>query len=132
MAEADRWLNWAGEDIELAEYALSRGIRRQVCFHSQQAVEKALKGMLDARRGEHPRAHSLEALLLHDPVVRGELARWRNACRFLDAFYTSTRYPDALPGVGPEGEPSQADAERALREARAVLADVRARMGSGT
>jgi HEPN domain-containing protein len=58
------------------------------------------------------------------------LVRWRDACRFLDVFYTITRYPDALPGVGPEGEPSHADAERAVREARDVLADVRTRMGS--
>jgi len=36
------------------------------------------------------------------------------------------------PGVGPEGEPSREDAERALREAKAMLADVRARMGRGT
>jgi HEPN domain-containing protein len=131
MTEPGRWLDWAGEDIELAEYALSRGLRRQACFHSQQAVEKALKGMLDAHRGEHPRVHSLEALLLHDSRVRDELAGWREACRFLDVFYTISRYPDALPGVGPEGEPSQGDAERAVREATAVLADVRTRMGRG-
>jgi HEPN domain-containing protein len=101
-----------------------------VCFHSQQAVEKALKAILDARRGE--RAHSLEALLLHDPGVRDELARWRDACRYLDVFYAMTRYPDALPGAGSEGDPSPEDAERALREAKAVLADVRVRMGKGT
>jgi HEPN domain-containing protein len=87
--------------------------------------------MLDARRGEHPRAHSLEALLLHDPAVSEELAGWREACRFLDVFYTIARYPDALPGAGPEGEPSTADAERAVRDARDGLADVRTRMGSG-
>jgi HEPN domain-containing protein len=131
MTEPGRWLDWAGEDIELAEYALSRGLWRQACFHSQQAAEKALKGMLNARRGEHPRVHSLEALLLHDPTLHEELAGRREACRYLDVFYTVARYPDALPGVGPEGEPSQADAERAVREARDLLADVRARMGSG-
>ncbi|HEV8310059.1 MAG TPA: HEPN domain-containing protein [Methylomirabilota bacterium] len=131
MAEADRWLEWAAEDIELADYALSRAIRRQVCFHAQQAVEKALKGMLESRRGEHPRAHSLEALLLHDPAICAELARWRETW-FLDVFYAVTRYPDALPGLGPEGEPSTEDAERALREAKAILGDVRARMGKGT
>jgi HEPN domain-containing protein len=130
MTEPERWLDWAGEDIELAGYALSRGLWRQACFHSQQAVEKALKGLLDARRGEHPRVHSLEALLLHDPTIQEELAGWRDACRFLDLFYTLARYLDALPGIGPEGEPSQAEAERAVREAGSVLGDVRTRMGS--
>ncbi|MGH7263418.1 MAG: HEPN domain-containing protein [Candidatus Rokuibacteriota bacterium] len=130
MAEATRWLDWAGEDLELAEYAFTRGIWRQACCHSQQVVEKTLKGILDARRGDHPRGHSLEALLLHDPQVRTELAQWRDACRFLDVFYAVTRYPDALPGLVPEDQPSQADAERAVREAKAVLTDVRGRRSS--
>lgn len=129
MAEADRWLDWAAEDLVLAEFALSQGIWRQVCFHSQQAVEKAIKGLLDTRRGEHPRAHSLEALLLYDPAVQRELSAWREACRFLDVFYTITRYPDALPGVGPQGEPSGEDAGRAVQAARSIVAEVRVRMG---
>lgn len=68
--------------------------------------------------------------MLHDPQVRTELAQWRDACRFLDVFYAVTRYPDALPGLVPEDQPSQADAERAVREAKAVLTDVRGRRSS--
>ncbi len=129
MGEAERWLEWAGEDIVLAEFALSRGIFRQTCFHAQQAVEKVLKALLTVRRGGYPRGHSLEALLLHDPSVQEELRHWRAACRSLDVFYTATRYPDALPGLLPGGDPMEAEAVRALEDARAIVNDIRGRIG---
>ena len=48
------------------EYAFRRlwedpQVPREIAlFHAQQAVEKALKGLLDARLGTHPKSHSLE------------------------------------------------------------------------
>jgi HEPN domain-containing protein len=129
MDEAARWLEWAGEDVVVAEWALSRRIFRQACFHAQQAVEKALKGLLTARRGSHPRGHSLGAQLVHDPDVREEPRQRREACRSLDVFYAATRYPDALPGLLPAGEPTEADATKAVEDARAIVADIRRRMG---
>lgn len=128
-SEAERWLELAGEDIEMAEYALSRGIFRQTCFHSQQAVEKALKGLLNARLGTHPKSHSLEQLLLYDSTTRKELGKWRAQCQNLDLFYLPTRYVDALPGLLPTGEPTQEDAQGALRDARAIVAEIREKMG---
>jgi HEPN domain-containing protein len=40
------WLAFATEDLQMAELALREGIYNQVCFHSQQCVEKCLKGLL--------------------------------------------------------------------------------------
>lgn len=129
MAEPEGWLELADEDIAMAEFALSQGISRQACFHSQQAVEKALKGLLDARVGTHPKSHSLEELLRYHPVLRDELERWLDQCRSLDLFYLPTRYLDALPGLLPSGEPTQEDAETAVRDARLIVADVRRKIG---
>jgi HEPN domain-containing protein len=39
----------------------------------------------------------------------------------LDDYYIPTRYPDALPGVLPEGLPERTDAEDAVRLARDLL-----------
>lgn len=39
----------------------------------------------------------------------------------LDDFYIPTRYPDALPGMLPEGLPLRSDAEEAVRLARTLL-----------
>lgn len=43
---AERWLTFAHEDLKVAGILLSEQIYNQVCFHSQQAVEKALKCLL--------------------------------------------------------------------------------------
>ena len=44
--------------------------------------------------------------------------------QLLDRFYIPTRYPDALPGMLPEGLPERGDAEHALDSARQTLAIV--------
>ena len=45
MNEAiEHWLIFAHQDLRMAELALDEGIYNQVCFHSQQCVEKAIKG----------------------------------------------------------------------------------------
>ena len=43
QAESERWLQFAGEDLQMAELALQEGIYKQVCFHSQQSAEKAVR-----------------------------------------------------------------------------------------
>lgn len=44
MKQRNNWFLFAEEDLKLAEYFLSGKIYNQVCFHSQQGVEKMLKG----------------------------------------------------------------------------------------
>lgn len=127
--EAERWLELANEDLEMADYALSRSIFRQTCFHAQQAVEKALKGLLNARLGTHPKSHSLEQMLLYDARIHTELRKWQAPCRNLDRFYIPTRYADALPGLLPAGEPTKADAQNALNDAKAIVTEIREKIG---
>lgn len=131
MPVPERWLELADEDIEMAEYALSRGIFRQVCFHAQQAAEKALKGILDFRIGTHPKSHVLEQLLLYDPGLHSELRDWQARCRDLDRFYIPTRYANALPGLLAAGEPTREQAEVALQNARELVALVREKISQG-
>lgn len=109
---------------------MTQGIPRQACFHAQQAAEKALKGLLQARTGTYPKSHVLEELLLFHPQTREDLRNWRDACRELDAFYIPTRYPDALPGLLPSGDdPSEADGARAVQNASGILEDIRHSLG---
>lgn len=53
----DRWLLFAQQDLRMAELALNEGIWPQVCFHSQQCVEKLIKAKLAV--GTTPRTHKL-------------------------------------------------------------------------
>jgi len=120
MNEAvDRWIIFAREDLRMAELALAEGIFNQVCFHAQQCVEKAIKGWLEQQGQIPPRTHRMADLLaLLSPDLMGELT---DAIRVLDRFYIPTRYPDALPGILPDGMPRRQDAEEALNVARSTL-----------
>jgi len=42
----DPWFDYASEDIKAGEILYAQGLYRLASFHAQQAVEKALKGLL--------------------------------------------------------------------------------------
>lgn len=111
-----RWLAFAQEDLQVAELVWERQIYNQVCFHAQQCVEKALKGLLVAQGELPPRTHAITDLLSMLPEDR--LADLRESLMSLDDFYIPTRYPDALPGALPDGLPGQEQAEEALSVAQ--------------
>lgn len=119
---AERWLAFAREDLLVAEAIMEDEIFNQVCFHSQQSVEKALKGALVNRGVAPPRTHSITDLLsLFPPEWPIDL---RNDLIGLDDFYIPTRYPDALPGSLPDGMPGVTEAKEALALAQATLQQV--------
>lgn len=47
----------------------------------------------------------------------------------LDKLYIPTRYPDALPGLTPKEAYTREEAEKALRDAQAILKAVEAHFG---
>ncbi len=95
QAESERWLQFAGEDLQMAELALQEGIYNQVCFHSQQSAEKAVKGLLLFQGKTPPRTHllgDLLTLLVSNPFTNSL------EIQLLDRFYIPTRYPACLAG----------------------------------
>ena len=91
------WLQFARDDLRMAGYALSDDppMPSQACFHAQQAVEKALKGLLLAHGLAAPHTHNL--LLLVDSLVIAVagVERFAEAAAVLTRFAVSARYPDA-------------------------------------
>lgn len=122
MADAERWLAFASEDVRMARLAAGEGLWNQVCFHAQQAVEKCLKALL-ARAGQLlPRTHVIADLWrAQAEATRHALGDLESRLIELDRFYIPTRYPDALPGDLADGLPTEADAEEALSVADACL-----------
>lgn len=121
-AQGDRWLEFARQDLQMAELALNEGIYNQVCFHSHQCVEKCIKGLIANIGKTPPRTHSIVDLLSllppeYLPQLREDLAQ-------LDIFYIPTRYPDALPGSLAEGLPDNEDARDAISAARACWKEI--------
>jgi HEPN domain-containing protein len=117
---AKSWLDFAREDLRMAELALAEGIFNQTCFHAQQCAEKAIKGYLEQQGQSPPRTHRMADLLPLLPV--GLLGELEDALRLLDRFYIPTRYPDAFPGMVVDGLPGRRDAQETLAVARETLA----------
>lgn len=121
---SERWWQLAADDLRVAELVLREGIYHQACFHAQQCVEKALKGVLvHSSDVAPPRTHSIADLLTRVPPgwfsdLREPLAET------MDQYYIPTRYPDALPGSFPEGLPGKEDAEEAVLLASRVMLEI--------
>ena len=115
-AEPEHWLAHARSDLALVRLG-RRGdvLPEQLCFHAQQAVEKAFKAVLLHRRVDFPFTHDLAQLLdtLHAAGIEvpAELAD----ADALTPYAVETRYP------GFWGEISEADVDEAVRVAEGVL-----------
>jgi len=92
--ETERWLRAADIDLQMASMALEAAFFDQCIFHSQQAIEKALKAnwIERAESGLPRRTHSLQSLAheLHLGLTESQSA----LLDYLYEEYTSSRYPD--------------------------------------
>ncbi len=115
------WLTRAKQDLRAAEVLLPEELWNLVCFHSQQSVEKCLKGLIVRR--EHitpPREHTIDKLYVELPKEWfGDMTADLD---YMSKFYTSTRYPNAVAGELPDHPVGKKDAQRALSIAREVVA----------
>ncbi len=116
--EGKRWIDFAGEDLKMAELAFEEQINNQVCFHFQQCVEKILKGFIIVQGKIHSQSHKLADIL--SKIEKSPFDEMREDILLLDRFYIPTRYPDALPGSLPEGLPNKENAEEALEVAKKI------------
>ncbi|MEJ7785757.1 MAG: HEPN domain-containing protein [Solirubrobacteraceae bacterium] len=118
--EAGRWLARGEADLRLSRAGLEQRTLFepwQVCFHAQQAAEKAIKALLVLDQTRFPFTHDLPALAaLLDARPKAD-----DALPWLSLWAAAARYPG-------EAEPAWADAERAVTIARDVVADARARL----
>ena len=115
MNKALDWMVFAKEDLSMARIALREGIVNQACFHAQQGVEKAFKAYLRFQRRSVPKTHSLTELLEICKVTDKSFEKFTGASLRLDRYYIPTRYPDALPGIAPEGMPTPEEAGEAVK-----------------
>ena len=94
-----QWLEAAQEDIDVAQLLVRDGVAyRSICYHSQQAAEKALKAGLVIDGKSPPRTHNLETLrrLMMRDGNWGQLNPNWDLQRLTD-WEASGRYPDPNP-----------------------------------
>lgn len=112
----ENWLEHARSDLRLARLALGQGVLpEQICFHAQQAVEKAFKGILLKKGVEFPLTHDLEALLSIFEAASILIPENLQEAGILTPYAVETRYP------GFWGEISDLDMHEALALAQQAV-----------
>lgn len=116
------WLAKADDDRRVARMVVDMpdpplGL---ACFHAQQCAEKYLKAILQEREIRFPRTHKLEELADLAGGVLPRVSALRPELAWLTEFSVDVRYPEV--------KVPTPDAERALRVAEAVRAEVRAKL----
>ena len=122
----EQWLARAEDDLAFARVGFRENYFSQVCFLSQQVVEKCLKAFLLAKGRSYPRQHKVVELASLCTEIQQELEPFKTDLKLLDEFYIPTRYPDAIPGGLTAGLPTTEDAQRALQAASEILEIIRA------
>ena len=119
----NQWMKYAQADYAAAVHLKShQPVQLEIiCFHCQQAGEKALKAVLAYHEELIPRTHNLYELLqlcyAHYPKILTELAGQADQ---LTNFAVVTRYPND------EMEVTEADMVLALKNAEQILSYVTA------
>lgn len=118
------WFDRAKEDLDVALEIISKEhLTNMVAFHSQQAVEKTLKGIIEEFEIGFVKTHNLERLL-GMVLKQMSLDLDLNIIKRLDEVYISTRYPGDL-GLLPSGKPTIQDAKELFDFADALYHDVK-------
>jgi HEPN domain-containing protein len=97
-----QWLNRARSDLALATAEQIAVYLEDLCFHAQQAAEKALKGLLLSRGIRFPYVHDLGILvnLLEDNGVR--VPREVLEAVVLSGYAVESRYPGSAEPITEE------------------------------
>lgn len=106
------WMSAAYDDLELIrEIIHNETLTNLVAFHSQQAIEKSFKAILEEYDGCVPRMHNLETLLpkvnRHIEFIDTEMELLED----LDKLYIDSRYPGDF-GLLPNGKPTVDEANK--------------------
>jgi HEPN domain-containing protein len=119
-ARYEDWLRQAKRDLEHAKHSLKDGDYEWACFATQQAVEKAVKGLYQ-KLGAEAWGHSVSALLSNLPrqIHPGEALIDR--AKELDKHYIPPRYPNFHPTGAPLDYYTKIEAERAIEHAEAII-----------
>ena len=86
------WLNRPHSNLARANLWTAGVYLEDLCFDAQQAAEKVVKGLLFARRIQHPFIHDLAALFLVEEVGVNVSAEMFEAAT-LTWYAAVTRYP---------------------------------------
>ena len=122
------WLESAKDDLDVIEAIVAEeNLTNMVAFHSQQAVEKILKAIIEEFEVGFIKTHKLEVLL---ETVKNHINFTIDLelIKKLDEVYINARYPTDL-GLLPYGKPSTEEAKQFYAFAIGLFGNVRKILG---
>jgi HEPN domain-containing protein len=130
MSKGDYWkteglrcFEDALEDLRVAENLLKSRNYAASCFHSQQAGEKALGGILYVN-GVEARGHSIQTLLgIMTSILNFNPSALADHARLLDKYYSPPHYPNLHPDIPLPAHKlyDEKDAKTCLKSAASVI-----------
>ncbi len=88
------WLKAAKDDLILLEEIKNNpSLTHLSAFHSQQAIEKSLKALLEYNNQEVPKIHKIQTLV---DKTNLDFSKYDELIQLLDALYIEARYPGGI------------------------------------
>ncbi|WP_417913162.1 HEPN domain-containing protein [Candidatus Electronema sp. TJ] len=122
--QTEYWLESAKDDLLLIEEIIrNEYLTHMVAFHSQQAIEKSMKAVLEEKESHVPRIHNIITL-------RGKIENYikmdvdQNIFDQINELYIDARYPTEL-GLLPGGKPSRKVAEKFFNMATEIYETIK-------
>lgn len=114
------WMEQAKGEFKAARDLLATSNYAWCCFTCHQAVEKALKAILE-HFGSPTAGHNLIALVIEVSKFTTTSGEIEASCRILNRYYIPTRYPNAFPSGAPIHMFNRDDAEEAIQHLGKVM-----------
>jgi len=119
--QTKEWLKAGYADLRSISHIINDDfLTHIVAFHSQQAIEKTLKAILENENKRIPRVHKLENLISR---VDFNLKVDEEIIEILDELYIDSRYPSDM-GLLPYGKPTLEDAKKFYDTAKNIFDEV--------
>jgi len=119
--QAKEWLKASYSDLKTIEYMLDDSfLTHIVAFHSQQAIEKSFKAILENASIPVPKVHKLETLVSKLNIT---LEINYDILTTLDLLYIESRYPGDM-GLLPNGKPTLNDAKEFYDFAKEIFSQI--------
>jgi len=122
--QAKGWLGSASDDLLVIEEIINNDyLTHMVAFHSQQAIEKAFKAILEEQESLVPKTHDL--IPLHRQIKQYiDVDIDIDLLQQINSLYIDARYPSDL-GLLPDGRPSTEISEKMYLLAKAIVERVK-------
>ncbi len=109
--QAESWLDFAYSDLLVINEIIDNPyLTHMVAFHSQQAIEKSFKAILEEKESSVPKIHDL--ITLHKLIKKHmEIDVDFSVLQLINQAYIDSRYPADV-GLLPDGTPSSEEAKK--------------------